>query len=134
MDDTALAPAKWQRSDNTGPLLWEGEGACPFSRRLAALGMACWRDVTDMRTGAWLTWAQAQRKYGASGASDKAAYGALRAQLARDPRADEWLASAHARSALSRTWGVDEWILSIWWVLMGLAAHGGTVWHAQTGG
>ena len=23
------------------------------------------------------------------------------------------------------TWGVDEWILSIWWVLMVLAAHGG---------
>ena len=41
-----------------GPLLWEGDGregwegeGCVFSKRLAALGMTYWSDMTDLHTG-----------------------------------------------------------------------------------
>ena len=53
-DRRAQGPLLWERDGREG---WEGEG-CVFSKRLAALGMAYWSDMTDLDTGEWLNWAQ----------------------------------------------------------------------------
>ena len=62
----------------TGPRLWQtdyyDDGATrwdtqpmTFHRNLAALGIATWSDVTDAKTGEWLTWADVQAKYESAG-------------------------------------------------------------------
>ena len=86
LDDTALAPARWQRPGNAGPLLWEGASACTFSRRMAALGIAYWSDMACTATGTWLTWPQMQRRHGAK-PGDHAAYNSLYSELTTKPGA-----------------------------------------------
>lgn len=108
LEGTALAADRWRPQSDTSPLLWEGAAACAFSRRMAALGMATWRDMTNVRSGAWLTWAQVQRVYGAKGASDERAYNALRDELTRKPHTAEWLASARTDAGHDEPAGLNE--------------------------
>ena len=59
-----------------GPALWEGEGRIQYtagSKRLAAAGISRWRDVAR-QGGGWLTWKEAQEKYGLKEGADAEAY------------------------------------------------------------
>ena len=76
-------PLLWERDERTG---WEGDG-CRYSRRLAALGMTYWADVTDMQTGRWLSFKQVCEQYGAKEGLDRVEYKRLTVEL--DGRANE---------------------------------------------
>ena len=56
--------------------MWEGEGRIQYtagSKRLAAAGISRWRDVAR-QGGGWLTWKEAQEKYGLKEGADAEAY------------------------------------------------------------
>ena len=56
-----------------GPLLWEGDHACPFERILAAAGVAEWADVT-MPDGRWAPWHVMATRFGLAGPAAADAY------------------------------------------------------------
>lgn len=95
----------WQPDSGVGkgPLLWERGGGeewdevqpCRYRKRLAEVGMVWWADVTDSSTGGWLSWAQAQARYGGrlGGKVDKRDYDEMMEELGREgnaPHVRQW--------------------------------------------
>jgi len=92
-----LRRAEWTPSTEAyitnGPGLWESAKEGPWAtvdpipytsaaKRLTALGITCWNDITHDVTGDWLTTSQLQERYGPSVTpADNAAYDWLRACL-----------------------------------------------------
>ena len=99
LEGTALDRTRHRLREDHGPMLWEGERACTFSRRMAALGMAQWADVTDMQTGAWLEWPEVRRRHKLSSNTgpDHDAFKMLRRELNAKDGAQEWLREVRAR-------------------------------------
>ena len=66
-------PMLWEAGGGTG---WQGSVPCRYRKRMAEVGMVWWADVTDPRTGGWLSWGEARRKFGArlNGVADKRDY------------------------------------------------------------
>ena len=77
-----------------------------LSRRLAAMGLAYWADVTDMVAGAWMTFAQFRDKYAAAGDADEAAYDRLKTELGLKGGARAWLGGKRCDHGISR-WRTD---------------------------